>query len=75
MNKLFNTQTVKEMLGIGRSTVNKLALENNIGQKLGVDRAFNADDIEQLRSLVAAMPGRGAKGKPRRHRQPKQAAD
>lgn len=75
--KLYTTQEVKEILSeqkrIGRSTVNKLALEANLGQIKGNSRVFTEADLEALKALARTMPGQGAKGKPRGPRQPKQA--
>lgn len=57
--ELFNTQQVSKQLSIARQTVQKYALEHNIGQKFGVDRLFTSEDIERLRAIYISAPKRG----------------
>ncbi len=55
---LSTTQQAAEHLGVSIAWVRRLAKRNDIGWRAGRDWVFTSGDIEQLRGIVGAKPGR-----------------
>lgn len=66
MDTLYTTQQVKDITGLGRSTVNREALAHGLGTVYGNSRVFTQEDVQKLQQLQAAGLIRDKVGRPRR---------
>jgi hypothetical protein len=58
MDKLYSTTQVAALLEKATVTVRKAARVHGIGVQVGRDRAFTAEDIEQLQKVIHDRSGR-----------------
>lgn len=58
MDKLYSTTQVAALLDKAPVTVRKAARVHGIGVQIGRDRAFTAEDIEQLQKVIHVRSGR-----------------
>ena len=58
MDKLYSTTQVAALLDKAPVTVRKAARVHGIGVQIGRDRAFTAEDIEQLQKIIHDRSGR-----------------
>lgn len=51
MAKLYNTQEVADLVGCGRSTVQRLCRNHKIGSKVGRDLVLTAADVRRIKEV------------------------